>query len=98
MASNFRNIYSHGLIRASVCIPTVRVADPVHNVEHVLTLAKRASELSSAVALFPELCLSAYTNEDLFHQDALLDASREAVRRVVEAGKSLTPVLLVGAP
>jgi NAD+ synthase (glutamine-hydrolysing) len=50
------------------------------------------------VALFPELGLSAYSNEDLFHQDALLDASEAALERVVEASRDLAPVLLVGVP
>ena len=36
------------------------------------------------MALFPELGLSAYSNEDLFHQDALLDAAIEGLREVVD--------------
>src|SRR5438034_179943 len=51
----FYSIYSHGFIRAAVCVPYVRVADPGYNVERTLGLARRASELGAAVALFPEL-------------------------------------------
>src|ERR1019366_1703346 len=51
-----------------------------------------------AVALFPELGLSAYTNDDLFNQDALLDASKAAVARLVKASAGFEPVLVVGAP
>jgi NAD+ synthase (glutamine-hydrolysing) len=98
MRERFDSIYSHGFIRAAVCIPSLRVADPAYNVERTLALARRASEANAAVALFPELGLSAYSNEDLFHQDALLDAGRAAVAQVVEASKTLTPVLIVGAP
>ncbi|MEO7715479.1 MAG: NAD(+) synthase [Capsulimonas sp.] len=98
MTGIFHSIYSHGFIRAAVCIPNVRVADPVYNAEHTLGLARRASELNAAVALFPEMGLSAYSNDDLFHQDALLDATIVAVGKVVEESKTLTPVLLVGAP
>src|SRR5262249_31365054 len=39
-----------------------------------------------------------YSNEDLFHQDALLDASVAAVARIVEESQELASVLLVGAP
>ena len=98
MTPSFRSIYRHGFIRAAVCVPQVRVADPGFNVEHTVGLAKRASDAHAAVALFPELGLSAYTNEDLFHQDALLDATLAALARLVEASADLTPVLLVGAP
>jgi NAD+ synthase (glutamine-hydrolysing) len=94
----FHSIYSHGFIRAAVCIPFVRVADPAYNLERTLGLARRASASNAAVALFPELGISAYTNEDLFHQDALLDATETALARLVDASRELTPVLLVGAP
>jgi NAD+ synthase (glutamine-hydrolysing) len=95
---SFHSIYRHGFIRAAVCIPRVRVADPEFNLKHTLGLAQRASEMSAAVALFPELGITAYSNEDLFHQDALLDAAEAALARLVEASADLTPVLLVGAP
>jgi NAD+ synthase (glutamine-hydrolysing) len=94
----FHSIYSHGFIRAAVCIPLVQVADPGFNVEHTLGLARRASDLNAAVALFPELGISAYANEDLFHQDALLAATEAALFRLVRASEHLTPILLVGAP
>ncbi|GIV79154.1 NAD(+) synthase [Litorilinea aerophila] len=98
MTHPFDSIYSHGFIRAAVCIPHVRVADPAFNVERTIALARRASEQQAAVALFPELGLSAYSNDDLFHQDALLDASRSALIQLIDASRDLTPVLLVGAP
>ena len=79
MRERFHSIYSHGIIRAAVCLPSLRVADPVFNAERTLALANQASRAQAAVALFPELGISAYTNDDLFHQDALLDASRAAV-------------------
>ena len=98
MRERFHSIYSHGFIRAAVCIPSLRVADPEFNVERTLELARQASEANVAVALFPELGISAYSNEDLFHQDALLEATRTAVEKLVKATASLTPVLIVGAP
>jgi NAD+ synthase (glutamine-hydrolysing) len=95
---SFHSIYSHGFLRAAVCVPRVRVADPHHNAEQTLALARRAAELRAAVAVFPELGLSAYSNEDLFHQDALLAAAAAAVERIVEISRELAPVLVVGAP
>src|SRR5436190_4580096 len=98
MKKPFKSIYSHGFIRAAVCVPSLRVADPTFNLDRTLTLARRASEASAAIALFPELGLSAYSNEDLFHQDALLAASKAAIERLVQASKDLMTVLLAGAP
>ncbi|MBX3001130.1 MAG: NAD(+) synthase [Caldilineaceae bacterium] len=98
MTLPFNSIYRHGFIRATVCVPYVRVAEPQFNLEHTLDLARRASAMHAAVALFPELGISAYSNEDLFHQDALLDRTREALAALVKESRNLTPVLLVGAP
>ena len=98
MERSFFSPYTHGFVRAAVCIPDVRVADPAANAASTIALAQRASEAHATVALFPELGLSAYTNDDLFHQDALLDAAERALSDVVEASQELVPVLLVGVP
>jgi len=95
---SFHSIYSHGFVRACVCVPFVRVADPVYNAEQTIGLARRASAQNAAVALFPELGISAYSNDDLFHQEALLDRVLDSLQTVVEASRELSPILLVGAP
>jgi NAD+ synthase (glutamine-hydrolysing) len=94
----FYSIYSHGFIRCAVCVPFVRVADPEYNVTQTLGLVRQASQHHAALALFPELGVSGYSNEDLFHQDALLEATRSALLRLIEASRDLSPVILVGAP
>jgi NAD+ synthase (glutamine-hydrolysing) len=94
----FDSPYSHGFVRVAVCIPFVRVAEPGYNVGRTLGLARRASELAAAVALFPELGISAYSNEDLHQQDALLGGVEDALAQLVDNSRGLSPVLLVGAP
>ncbi len=98
MNAPFHSIYAHGFVRACVCIPFLRVADPDYNVAQTLGLARQASDMGAAVALFPELGLSAYSNEDLFHQDALLEGTLAALEHFVDESRDLTPLLLVGAP
>lgn len=94
----FNSIYRHGFARGAVCIPHVCVADPAFNTGRIIDLARQASDRQAAIALFPELGVSAYSNEDLFHQDALLDASRRGLADIVDASVDLLPLLLVGAP
>jgi NAD+ synthase (glutamine-hydrolysing) len=94
----FHSIYSHGFVRAAVCILSLRVADPQFNIEQTLGLARRASDLNATVALFPELGIPAYSNEDLFHQDALLDPTTAAIAHLVSESRTLVPVLIAGAP
>lgn len=95
---NFHSIYSHHFIRVSACIPYLKVADPAYNVDRIIELALRASELKSAITLFPELCVSSYSADDLFQQQALLDAVTAGITRIVDASRELTPILMIGAP
>jgi NAD+ synthase (glutamine-hydrolysing) len=98
MVQPFLSLYSHGFVRVAVCVPSLRVADPAFNSRQTLALAEQASRASAAVALFPELGISAYSNDDLFHQDALLEGTLDGLALLVEASQSLTPLLLIGAP
>ncbi len=97
-AEDFLNLYSHGLVRVSACIPAMKVADPCFNAKSVAELAHAAHRRHCVLAVFPELVLSGYTAEDLFFQDALW---REVVRSVdiLKAETSeLDMVVVAGAP
>jgi NAD+ synthase (glutamine-hydrolysing) len=94
----FNSIYTHGFVRVATCAPVVEVASPKYNLQETLKLAEEASLHHAALAVFPELGLAAYSNEDLFFQDALLDAVQEDIAELVSASQQLTPVLIVGAP
>jgi NAD+ synthase (glutamine-hydrolysing) len=94
----FESLYTHGFARVSVCVPRVKVAAPAFNVERTIAMAKDACADGAALVLFPELGLSAYSNEDLFHQDALLDATEQALAKLLEQSVKLPAVLVVGAP
>jgi len=98
MSLSFHNIYAHGFLRAAVCVPEIRVADPVFNGDRAIALAEIASRQGAAIAVFPELNLTAYTVEDLVQQDALLDQAESAIGRLATASREIVPVLVVGAP
>jgi NAD+ synthase (glutamine-hydrolysing) len=92
------SLYDHGFVRVAACTPRVRIADPAFNLQQTMALAKRASDAHCILAVFPELGLSGYSNEDLFFQDALLAAVSEALEAISEASRELCPMLVVGAP
>ena len=93
----FGSLYRHGFVRVAVGVPAVRVADPAFNAERTLDLARRASDVQAAVVVFPEMGICAYTNDDLFHQEALLAATVDALAHLRDESRTLTPVLVVGA-
>jgi NAD+ synthase (glutamine-hydrolysing) len=94
----FDSLYTHGLARVAAGVPHLRPAEPEFNAERTLALAREASGQDAAVAVFPELGLSAYAIDDLFHQEALTDAVAAALAQIVAASEELLPLLLVGAP
>jgi NAD+ synthase (glutamine-hydrolysing) len=95
---SFFNLYRHNFVRVAVGIPEVRVADPQFNAGQTIALIRRAVEERAVLAVLPELGLSAYSCEDLFHQQVLLDASRAALGEVLEATRALPVVSVVGLP
>jgi NAD+ synthase (glutamine-hydrolysing) len=74
------------------------VAAPAFNACQTLDLAREASAAHAAIVVFPELGLSAYSNDVLFFQDALLDGVEQALAMLLEATRDLRPVIMVGAP
>jgi NAD+ synthase (glutamine-hydrolysing) len=94
----FFNLYNHDFVRLAVGIPAVRVADPSFNTEQTIGLIREAAARKAVIALFPELGLSGYTCDDLFHQRAVLDGCREGLQRILEASSALPIVAVVGTP
>src|SRR6266545_2360338 len=94
----FFNLYNHNFIRVAIGIPEVRVADPAFNGSRMVALMKKAAEHAACLVLFPELGLSAYTCEDLFHQEALLDGCRAALAEILAASREIPVIGIVGLP
>ena len=84
-ASNFFDPATHGFTRVAVAVPRIRVDDPAYNAERTVELMQQAARQGASLVAFPELGLSAYTCDDLFHQRVLLDACETALQRVVVA-------------
>ncbi|QDQ42740.1 NAD(+) synthase [Methylacidiphilum kamchatkense] len=95
---NFFNFYNHNFVRVAIAIPVGKVADPFYNIEQIIELSKKAVQNKSMLVVFPELSISSYSCEDLFHQSALLDSSLKALAKLLEASVSFPLLLLVGLP
>jgi len=86
---DFFNLYRHGFARMAVATPLVRIGDPRHNVDATLDLMQQAARDKALLAVFPELGLSAYSCEDLFHQRALIDAAEDALAQLLARTRKL---------
>jgi NAD+ synthase (glutamine-hydrolysing) len=96
--TDFFNLYSHGFARMAVATPLVRVGDPEYNLASTLALMQQAARAKAVLAVFPELGLSAYSSEDLFHQQALIEASEDALAELMARTRALPLAALVGLP
>lgn len=95
---HFFNLYAHQFARVAVAIPVCKIADPVFNAAQTIALAQQAADQGALLVAFPELGLSAYTCDDLFHQRALLDACEAALASVLAASVDLPIAMIVGLP
>ncbi len=95
---SFFNLYHHHFVRIAAAVPQLRVADTVFNAAQTLAMWREAEARRVVLTVFPELGLSAYSCDDLFHQQALLDACRQALAELLQASRSLRSIGVVGVP
>ena len=86
-----------GFLRVAAVTPPIRVADTVYNTAQIKAQLD-ALPAHTAVAVFPELCVTGYTCSDLFLQPALLRAAEAAVRELLDVTLGMDTVVIVGVP
>jgi NAD+ synthase (glutamine-hydrolysing) len=94
----FGAIHRHGFVRVATASPVASTGDIAFNVDQALALARAADARSVDLAVFPELNVSSYAVDDLFLQDAFLDAVEAGLIRLANDSAELKTVLIVGAP
>lgn len=85
-----------GLIRAAAVTPVLKVANPEFNTEEIIKCVKEADKNGAGIILFPELCISGYSCGDLFYQEFLYNKSMEGLKRIAEATKKLSAIVVAG--
>lgn len=95
---DFYSAYAQGFARIAAVTLPVHLADPLANAAAVIEQARACHDDHVAVAVFPELCLTGYSVDDLFLQDTLLATVEEAIAEIVAASADLMTALVVGAP
>ena len=95
---DFFSLYRHGFARVALATPRVSIGDPAANLDATVELLQRAVRENAVLAVFPELGLSAYTCDDLFHQQALIGASEDALRELLARSRKMPIAALVGLP
>jgi NAD+ synthase (glutamine-hydrolysing) len=94
----FESIATHGFFRVAAATPVMALSRPLENASRTVALAQQAARENVGLVVFPELGITGYSLDDLFFQAALLDETKAALSRILEASDALEPLLVVGAP
>ena len=88
----------HGFITVAAAIPSVKVADCDYNEKQLENLIAQAEGKGVEIIVFPELCITGYTCQDLFGQQLLLEEAEKAVLKLLDFTRSLDIIAIVGLP
>ena len=92
------DIMEQGFVKVAAVTPKIKVADPAFNAKAVSAELEKAYERDAKIIVFPELCLTGYTCNDLFLQERLLEETLEALQKVRNATKGHDALVFVGLP
>ena len=82
----------------AAAIPQVKVADCIFNTQQIESMIAQAEGKGVEVIVFPELCITGYTCQDLFLQHTLLEQTETAVMMLLDFTRKLDVITIVGLP
>ena len=88
----------YGFVNVAAAVPTVKVADVEYNVQQVESLIAQAEDRGVEIIVFPELCITGYSCQDLFKEQLLLDHAEEGVVKLLDFTRKLNVIAIVGLP
>ncbi|MGN0474672.1 MAG: nitrilase-related carbon-nitrogen hydrolase, partial [Acutalibacteraceae bacterium] len=87
-----------GFIKIAAGVPEIALGDCAENAKRIIEMSREMYSQGVKLAVFTELGVTGYTLEDLFLQQALLDASAEALREIIAATSDMDMLIAVGVP
>lgn len=87
-----------GFIKVAAITPKLRVADVQYNIGEIKKWIKEAEKESAKIIVFPELCITGYSCQDLFLQDELLEGAKSALIDITKYTEDIDAMVFVGLP
>jgi NAD+ synthase (glutamine-hydrolysing) len=87
-----------GFSRITALLPAIELGKPLENARLLLSLFRRESGEGSTVVFTPELALTGYTCEDLFHSESLHRDVEAGIDLLVEGSAGCSGLWVLGAP
>ena len=89
-------MFKTGYIRTAAATPAVIVANTEHNTAGIIKCAREADRNGTAVVLFPELAITAYTCGDLFYQEHLYQNNLKGLQEIIRQSADIEAVIITG--
>jgi NAD+ synthase (glutamine-hydrolysing) len=93
-----QNWADFGFSRVSTLLPKIKLGQPDLNAQILIDSFLKLSQSGSKVIVTPELALTGYTCEDLFHSEHLLHQTELALKKITVASTAANSLWVVGAP
>lgn len=87
-----------GFVKAAAGTPDVHVADCAANGKAILKQILEMAKKKAKIMVFPELCITGYTCEDLFWQPLLIEKAREELLHLTAETKDVDALIFLGLP
>ena len=87
-----------GFVRVGAVVPKLKVADTEFNCNEIIKQIEIASNNKIQIIVFPELCVTGYTCQDLFEQDTLLEEAEKALNKILDYTNNLDIICIIGMP
>lgn len=87
-----------GFVRVGCASFDMKLGNVKANADQIIKYAHKASEEHIKILLFPELCLTGYTIEDLFYQKRVLNEVTQQLEHILDATYELDLFMVIGAP
>ena len=88
----------YGFVNVAAAVPAVKVADVEYNVQQIESVIAQAEDRGVEILVFPELCITGYTCQDLFKEQLLLDHAEEGVVKLLDFTRKLDVIVIIGLP
>lgn len=88
----------HGFVKAAAVTPKIKVADCEYNAAQVIQKMEEAIQLGAKILVFPELCITGYTCNDLFEQEIMLIEAKKQLFRITKETIGKDALIFVGLP
>ena len=87
-----------GFVRVGAIVPELKVADTEFNCNEIIKQIEIANNNKIQIAVFPELCITGYTCQDLFEQNILLEEAEKSLNKILDYTKNLDIICIIGMP